>query len=238
MLAGMLHASGYHLGDTLLEATPSNPKGYFEDQEINALNNELLASVVPVRPPGAAGYLYPWRLPSGLLWLAALKPGVSVSPTPAQLESIRGHISHQPFCFKDPRFCYTLGAWRPLLVNTAFLCVFREPGRTVVSMKRDIRDRPYRGFYLTRRRALDVWTSMYEHVLESHSDEDPWLFVHYDQVLDGSATPRLEETLEAKLDTRSVDFSLKRSQDPATRLPRRTASVYERLCALAGVSGP
>jgi hypothetical protein len=234
MLAGVMHGSGYFMGDTLLEATPANPKGYFESQEINSLNDELIASVVPVRPRKPRAYLYPWRLPSGLLWLADVDVEVELRASPEQLTHIRRLVANEPFCFKDPRFCYTLGAWRPALDDATFMCVFREPGRTASSMKQNVREEPYRGYYLSRARALRVWTSMYEHILRQSSQDERWLFVHYDQILDGSAIPRIENAVATQVGTGFIDHTLKRSHDDSSNLPQRTTQVYERLCELAG----
>jgi len=232
MLAGTLSAAGYYMGDTLLPSTPSNPKGYFESVEINDFNNELLAPVAAARPDGPLGYFYPWRLPTALLWLADVDVAVNVYPTTKQAERIREFVSKGAFCFKDPRFCYTLAAWRPLLGDAVFLCVFREPGRTVSSIKKAARER-YRGFYLTQDRSLRVWTHMYQHVLEKHSKVGQWLFVHYDQILAGSAISRIEDALDIKVDTSFIDPNLKRSRDSGN-LPDRTSQIYQRLCALAG----
>src|SRR5665213_3198954 len=160
MLAGMLHGSGYHMGDRLLEPTPANPHGYFESHDVNVLNDELIASVVPVRPKMPLGCLFPWRLPSGLLWLASVDRDVEIHPSAVQLARMRELTSELPFCLKDPRFCNTVEAWRPVLKDVVFLCVFREPGRTAASMRQDVRDRPYRGFYLSRGRALRAWTCL------------------------------------------------------------------------------
>jgi hypothetical protein len=236
MLAGTLGDAGYYMGGTMLPPTPSNPKGYFESAEINELNNELIASVATVRPSGPLGYFYPWRLSRGLLWLADIDVELSLQPTAKQATQIREFVSQKPFCFKDPRFCYTLGAWRPVLDDTAFLCIFREPGRTLSSIKKDVRERylreRYSGFYLTQHRALRAWTSMYKHVLEKHSKEGPWLFVHYDQILDGSAIPRIEDAIGVKVNADFVDPNLKRSQ-ASGKLPEQTLQVYEHLCTRA-----
>lgn len=138
----------------------------------------------------------------------------------------------RPFCFKDPRFCYTLDAWRPALGDAVFICVFREPGRTASSMIADIRERGYK-LRLSRRRALRIWTLMYEHILKRHLHRGQWLFVHYDQFLDGSAIPRVEALLEAKIDSGFVDPQLKRSTG-SLDVPRRTLEAYNELCTLAG----
>jgi hypothetical protein len=236
MLAGMLHSTGYYMGDQLLPASSSNPKGYFEDRALNDINEDLLAQVVPTKPPGRRRRLYPWRLSYGHLWLAVLDTSSTVRVTPDIEARMRILFYQRPFCFKDPRFCYTLDAWRPLLGETVFLCVFREPGRTATSMITDSREQTYlHDLRLTRRRALRVWTSMYQHVLERHSKQGQWLFVHYDQILDGTAISRLAGTLETQIDGSFVDATLKRSRD-SNSLPQHTSAIYKRLCTLAGVS--
>jgi hypothetical protein len=236
MLAGMLHSAGYYMGDQLLPPTSSNPRGYFEDRTINKLNEDLLVQLQPVRPFGRRRHLYPWRLAYGHHWLAVLNLKATVRATPEIAAQMRNIASQRPFCFKDPRFCYTLDAWRPMLGDAVFLCVFREPGRTAASMMTDSHEQTYlTELKLTRRRALRAWTSMYRHVLEKHRQEGQWLFVHYDQILDGSAISEIESVTEAKVDAGFADAGLKRSQDSGS-LPRRTSQVYRRLCTLAGAS--
>ena len=221
------------MGDHLLPPTSSNSKGYFEDRVVNNINEDLLARLAPVKPPGPKGRLYPWRLAYGTQWLATVEPKVTVQATKEIAARIESLTCHRPFCFKDPRFCYTLDAWRPALGDTAFLCVFREPGRTAASMITDIREQPY-DVRLSRRRALRVWTLMYQHVLSRHRHHGQWLFVHYDQVLDGSALPRVEALLETEIDYSFVDRRLKRSADSLS-VPRHTADIYRQLCAAAGL---
>jgi hypothetical protein len=106
-------------------------------------------------------------------------------------------------------------------------------------MKRNVRERPYRGFYLTRAHALRVWTSMYQHVLRQHSRlGGAWLFVHYDQILDGSAIPRIERAVAARVGAGFVDRDLRRSPDDSSRLPQRTIQTYRQLCELAEFTNP
>jgi hypothetical protein len=233
MLAGMLYGAGYHMGDRLLTATSSNPKGYFEDQAVNDVNEALLAQLTPVRPSGRRGRLYVWRLADGQRWRTTIDITSTVHATPDLAAQMRRIASQRPFCFKDPRFCYTIEAWRSVLGDAVFLCVFREPGRTAASMIADIRkETRFRFLHTSSRRALQTWTTMYEHVLAKHMNYGEWLFVHYDQIFDGSAIPRIEEFVGTRIDASFVDPSLKRSADSAA-VPRRTAETYERLCDLA-----
>src|SRR5437879_5732793 len=100
MLAGMLHGAGYYMGTHLIPADESNPKGYFEDDEINAINEALLAPVTPTLRCPSDG----WR------WLARVPVGTPVPFLPAISERIEAQTRRIPFAFKDPRFCYTLPA--------------------------------------------------------------------------------------------------------------------------------
>jgi hypothetical protein len=52
--------------------------------------------------------------------------------------------ARRPYLFKDPRFSCTLATWMPFLAaETTFLCVFREPIRTMNSIMRIVRDERY-----------------------------------------------------------------------------------------------
>src|SRR5262249_42923187 len=123
MLAGVLSQAGYYMGEHLIPPDEANPKGYFEDDEVNAINEKLLALVTPARSRPAHG----WR------WLAAVPVSARISCSPQLAKRIEIQTSRTPFCLKDPRFCYTLPVWRPFLRDTMLLCVFREPTRTAQS---------------------------------------------------------------------------------------------------------
>jgi len=59
------------------------------------------------------------------------------------------------------------------------------------------------------------------------------LFVHYDQVYDGSALGRLSEALDVELDQSFVDRALKRTRATG-EMPPRARAIYETLCQAAG----
>ncbi len=50
MVAGSLSQSGYFMGDNQIGSEQGNPKGLFEDEEIDGINAALLSLVVPKRP--------------------------------------------------------------------------------------------------------------------------------------------------------------------------------------------
>src|SRR5262249_26774035 len=173
LLAGILHGAGYFMGENLVPADEGNPMGYFEDDEINAINEELLTPVTPALDSPTYG----WR------WLATVPVGTDLACSPEVSERMRTQTSLKPFCFKDPRFCYTLPVWRPFLADAVFLCVFRDPARTVTSILKECRTAAYlEGLPMDYAGAIEVWTLMYRHVLEIHRLVGEWLFFHYDQL--------------------------------------------------------
>lgn len=234
MVAGSLRDAGYFMGERLYEGTGSNPKGYFEDPEINDVNERLLATLLPPRPRTPITPALRARPAEYQRWLGAIPLGTRPAATPDLAARIEALVAREPFAFKDPRFCSTLPAWRPHLPEDAVcICVFREPARTANSIVTETRVAPYlRDIRVTYRRALRVWTLAYRHVLEEHRFAGRWLFVHFDQFLDGSAIPAIEEALGAPVDRSFADPGLKRSEDDG-RVPADTARVYRQLCALA-----
>jgi hypothetical protein len=235
MVAGVLRHAGYFMGEKLYSEDEGNPKGYFEDQEVNEINEELLAQVLPARPPGIFGNMFFRSRPvHGQRWLARVPVGTLI-PCPSHLvEQIRALTEREPFCFKDPRFCYTLPAWRPLLRNTEFICIFRHPAATARSILKERCREPYlRSVFMNFQRSLEVWELMYRHILEIHCHQGEWLFFHYNQFLNGSAFERIEKALGVAPDQSFPDPRLQRSM-PKGLVPPTTLSLYSKLCNLAG----
>lgn len=237
MAAGTLAGAGYFMGERLHPPRPSNPKGFFESGEINQINEAILSLVVPPRPDDPAGArLFRFRPLQGQRWLAPVPVGTRMPSVPAAIdERIRRAVARAPFCFKDPRFCYTLPAWRPFLDReTAFLCVFRHPVVVAESILIECHVMPnLRSLSIDFERALLVWSLMYRHVLGIHRHVGDWLFVHYDQFLEPRTLARIGDFLGASLDVSFPDAALNR-----TRVRRRTPHVarhlYRTLCGLAG----
>jgi hypothetical protein len=223
MLAGALRSSGYYMGEHLIPADGTNPKGYFEDDEINAINEALLAPVTP----GLSRPAYGWR------WLASVPVGITLPGSADLSERIARQTARAPFCFKDPRFCYTLPAWRRFLSDAVFLCIFREPARTAHSIVKECQQADYlQGLPIDFARAVEVWTLMYRHILEVHAQVGEWLFLHYDQLFESSAFAKLEAALGVRPDRKFPEPKLKRSVADGEVGPV-AGRVYGRLCELA-----
>ena len=231
--AGMLAAAGYFMGEALWSGNDGNPHGYFEDREINSINEELIEPLTFTR--SLRRFLPGSRHPDGFhRWLAIVAPGTVISCPRRLARRIEAATRRRPFCFKDPRFCYTLPVWRPYVGSTALICVFRHPGVTANSILTECRRADYlKQMKMDFSRALGVWEAMYRHILEvSYPAGGDWLFVHYDQLLNGSAAQRFESLLQAKVDTKFADPQLKRSTS-SDSIPQHITHLYERLCRLA-----
>lgn len=237
LLAGILLDAGYHLGDDLLPPRAANPGGFFEDRAVNRINERLLAPVTPRPLRGPLRRLTPTRVRPGQRWLARLPLPTPIDPSPDSVRAMAERTRRPHLALKDPRFSYTLEAWRPHLPpDTVFLCVFREPGRTAASIVADCRDpeAPYlHDLPMTWRRALRVWECQYDWIVERHRPGGgEWVFVHYDQLFDRAGLDRVAAALDVELDPRRADRSLRRSPDRP--VPTATATRYRGLCELAG----
>ena len=237
MAAGILAQAGYFMGDDLWPADIGNPKGYFEDREVNTINDELIAPVAPKTPPRGLRKLLFGDTPvlkHYQHWVAALPPSVSITSPPAMSQRIAAVTARQPFCFKDPRLSYTLSVWRPYIGDALLLCVFRNPGITASSMVRECqRAEHMQGTKVDERWALKVWEAMYRYILDVHyAQGGDWMFVHYDQLLDRSAATELERRLGVGIDRDFASAEFNRSR-PGAAVPRRALRLYERLCTLA-----
>lgn len=233
MVAGAIAAAGYFVGGDLIGARSANPKGFFEDRGINRINEELLAPFVPRRRSGVLSPLTRHHPRHGQRWLATLPIDtwpVSNDDIDAKIDS---YVAQRPFCFKDPRFSYTLPVWHARCdFEPVNICVFRHPGRVVESVARELSEARYlRDIRLSKRRIATMWTRQYEHILDMSSMSGVWIFIHADQIINRSRVPALESVLEAELDKNFADQSLSRAT--STRIPTGTVSTYQMLCERA-----
>lgn len=235
MASGVLSKSKYFMGEHLNPGNETNPKGQFEDREINNINEELLALVTPRRPSNIIGKFFYKNRPSfGQRWLARIPVKITI-PSPIYIEErIKTLTNRSPFCFKDPRFSYTLPVWRPFIKNVAFICIFRHPGVVVTSILRQSKKVAHlRHFSINENQAFQVWELMYLHILKNHYPKgENWLFIHYNQFFDGSAFNRLENILGVKVNQDFPESYLSRSKQRDT-VPPRLLSLYRELCELA-----
>lgn len=234
LAAGIVADAGYFTGDRHWDATEANPKGFFEDRGVNAINERLLAPLTPWTLPGLLSRLMPRRIGWLQRWLAVVPVDAEIASSRSLDRRMAAATSRRPFCLKDPRFCYTLPAWRPHLGDCVFLCVFRHPAVTLTSLRRELDSAPYlRGLELDDDHLLGMWCAAYSHILDLHHVEGEWLFAHYDQVLSGACLAAWSAALGVELSSEFAEPELSRSSAGGRSVPAEALEIYARLRALA-----
>jgi hypothetical protein len=75
---------------------------------------------------------------------------------------------------------------------------------------------------------------MYGYALDVHYPAGgDWLFVHYEQLISGTAYEAIEKLLRVRVHREFADTKLRRSKTPSEVRPD-VAELYQKLCDLAG----
>ncbi len=234
MTTGAFANNGYFLGPEVFnKGRVNNPYGNFEDRRINLINEILLEQVIP-GPEIINGELrYKDRPIKFQRWLGRLPLDITVPMKEEYINEVVELTANTPFCFKDPRFSYTLSAWLPYLRNSVYICVFREPHKTVQSILKQIEDAPHlHGLELDITMASEVWKLMYGHILHRHKNTGEWLFIHYNQVVTKEGQDKIEAFTGATIDR---DFPKKglRKEYKRLEISSECIEMYKELCSLA-----
>ncbi|HTW06163.1 MAG TPA: hypothetical protein VME46_01545 [Acidimicrobiales bacterium] len=161
-VAGFLAKSGFYAGEDseLLPAAEDNPKGFFEREDVNALNDELLAEL------GGA-----WDRPVPRAVVAGQAPAFR-SRVDELLARLAGQAGDRLLVLKDPRISLVWPAWQSALEHGfALVLVDRSPLDTALSVRR----RDHRPLYV----ALALW-QLYSTELMDGLAGQPVLTVHYE----------------------------------------------------------
>ncbi|MFW6047127.1 MAG: hypothetical protein ACOCP4_05025 [Candidatus Woesearchaeota archaeon] len=241
MAAGLFAESGYFMGNNLYSANSGNPKGIFEDDEINSINEEILKPFAGTIPKGIKKG-YKWRWLSSIpkhkeIKIKGLKQFINkVRKKRTIKDRIKTITENKPFCFKDPRFSYTLNIWKPFLNNTIFICVFRHPSITAKSILKEVKQNvPKKGRVpLKEKEIIEIWKNFYEYVIKNQYEEkDKWLFIHYNQFFNKKMLDKIENFSGAEIDKDFPDEKLNKNKEPK-EIPKEIDKIYRKLCDLAG----
>ena len=233
LTAGLLSKAGYFFGSNPVEAHNANPKGFFEDHLVNYVNERIMAERVGYSR--LHQWLAPWlgRVPyrPSQLWLAIIDEPTQWKPDKPAQWIISELVSREPYAYKDPRFSYTLNAWRPYLNRCRLVCVFRDPRVAAVSISKEAATAPYcKNLSIGPEHALRVWQAMYRQILDFHcTDDSEWLFVEYEQLVAGTAIESMSKFLNAEIDGEFPDRRLNRSRPADIPLDDDVRNLYERL---------
>ena len=119
--------------------------------------------------------------------------------------------------------------------NTIFICVFRHPLQTVCSIIRECESADYlKNIKMDDKTALNIWSLMYQHVLDLHCRGGTWLFVRYDQAFQPSVCAKIESMTGATVNRNFPTKTLQRSKEAPVSLPPKIQELYKSLCIRAG----
>lgn len=232
LVAGLFRRSGLYMGDAPYKSRQANPHGFFEDREVNSINEALLASCLPQRvESGVCGHGH--DVPGeGQRWLARLPAEITPLATANQSSRIRAVLAKGATCLKDPRFCYTLPAWWAALESGArvhHICVFRHPSVVASSVLRECRSAPYlANLAISPELIFANWCLLYRHVLQKHAQSGAWFFVAYDHLFQASTLDHIEAFSGHELDRTLVEPALNRSRaEQATSA--EAEAIYQQL---------
>ncbi|MEZ6063408.1 MAG: tetratricopeptide repeat protein [Planctomycetaceae bacterium] len=183
MVARALNLMGLELGQPLLEATPDNPHGYWENTFFVQVNAELLQTL-RCDPDGFAP-------PEQLLQLPKLCERVVVEDHRREhiRQFIRDGFSSSVWGWKDPRTVLTFGVWQRLLTELGYsdirpVVVVRHPEPAMRSLIR----RAERGTAGVRIQngelavmAGNLWQA-YNRILWDYCVRNDWLICTYESL--------------------------------------------------------
>ncbi|MDQ3958759.1 MAG: sulfotransferase domain-containing protein [Pseudomonadota bacterium] len=233
MVTGLFRNAGFFMGERLYQPRHSNLLGFFEDPEVNGINEAILRPMAPGRFYHG-GVVYGADSPEqGQLWLARLPLDAEIEGDENIRLHIRRLIQRTPFCYKDPRFCYTLHLWRREVSNVRYLCVFRDPREVVASILKEVQNALYLfNFAISVEQAFAVWRLMYQHVLDRHANEGDWLFLYYDDLFCPETLDKVETFAGIPIDRSFPNPTLKRSV-AGLSIDSDTAAIFDELMARA-----
>jgi GT2 family glycosyltransferase len=221
--AGALARSGLALGEHPGGPTLASPRGTYQAPAVAALNEALLAPAVAPEE----------LLFDGQRWLAELPADLALPAHPGLEDALGAHV-RRPFCLKDPRFVWTLPAWREHVDDARCVCVFRDPVVTAESIVETCRTSPELArLGVDRARALRVWSAAHRRVLRLMDAGGEWLVLHLDQLLTGDGLARLAAFAGVAVSRSSVVPELRRAA-PLAGAPAEARALYRELCARSG----
>ncbi|MCB9398801.1 MAG: sulfotransferase [Acidobacteria bacterium] len=229
LTAGLFRHTGRFFGSYLHGPTPENEKGYFEDAQINQLNNQILRRLTP-RPQIHDGITYACDAPdtSGI-WLSRIPLETRIDLQSHEREAIHSFLAKKPFCIKDTRFCYLWPHWHQQCQEAKTIFVFRHPALVAASILKNCRVHPHlHNFAISVNQAFEVWFLMNSHVIHHHYQHANWLCVEYEDILSGQAMEPLENFSETPIDREFSERRLNRATDDLTA-PNHCLELYRAL---------
>ena len=166
LVSQLIARSGVYLGNNLMPANRSNTDGYWEDERLVELNDQILAGVNSA-----------WLSPPALNYereLSVLNEEIKSRAVDLISEMDR---EGRTWCWKDPRFPVLLEFWGPLLSGRSLTCVV--PVRNPVAIAHSLLSRDS----IPVTAGLLIWERTYLELLNFTRNNNRTIFVDYDKLV-------------------------------------------------------
>lgn len=244
LLAAMLSTPGWHQGEVhSIRPREANPLGFFEDWEVNAINDRILGAAL--KAPGKAACSseeasvdHPG---TGQHWLARVPLGTPLEATADLKQDMVRLMQQQPFCYKDPRFSYTLDLWLEQMTpesrrQVRSICMFRRPEVVVESLLKEVRVEPtLHNLAISVKQAFAIWELSYRWILRHcrQPSAEPTLFLEYEALLSDEGQHTLEQFSGLRINRSLPRPELNRSGGSTLPRPPGCHQLYRQLRKLA-----
>jgi len=223
MVAGSIFSTGkYNMPGTMHPANEFNPKGYFETNTINAINDDILRAT------------FGFRSTQGLWqgWIGSLHYDDKCYIDSNITKRISDTVKDEPYLIKDPRLSYTLSSWIHLVYGAKYILCFRHPSEFLSSIIYHCQHAEYlKKIVIDQEFFENVWISMNQYILTNYKYLNP-LFINYNQVLYSDGLDKISEFIGEEV---NKDFPSKRLRNArrGIEVKESTAALYDQLCCLA-----
>jgi len=232
LVAGLFRYTSFDLGKDSYPKRDTNPLGFFEDRRVNDVNETILHECFGVESEKVG---HGW-----LLGIEQKRPTASCSRETREI--LEQSLSSKATLLKDPRFCYTLQFWIEAALDIdssadiRLVCVFRDPGVVIASIQKELASAPYlRGLHLSEIDLFNIWCAHYQFFLDVYANSWPTLFIHYDDILDGTGLDVLESFTDCEVDRSFVQKGLRRSRSKTTDISKEAKMLYSELLSRKGI---
>ena len=244
LLAAMLSRSGWHQGEVhSIRPREANPLGFFEDWEVNAINDRILEAALKATGKAACSSEdtsvdHPGI---GQHWLARVPLDTRLEVIAEQMQDMARLMQQQPFCYKDPRFSYTLDLGLEQMTpesrrQVRSICMFRRPEVVVESLLKEVRvEAKLHNLAISVKQAFAIWELSYRWILRRcrHPFAEQTLFLEYEALFSEEGQQTLEQFSGIKVDRSLPRPELNRSKGSTLPRPPDCDQLYQKLRKLA-----
>ncbi len=154
LAAQIFYRAGLFMGDNLMEPSPNNPDGYFEDRDVILFHDEILKFNGIER----------WKSPLSL----SAQLNVPSSSIAKAKDLIKNKYGARPLWgWKDPRTAWFLPFWKNIIPDAKFIFTYRRPEEVIWSL---IRRGDYKRYSSSRNNqillAAKHWLKTYRAILD------------------------------------------------------------------------